>query len=332
MPFLRNVTRGRGVPDERLVDVAAHYRQRGGRSPINDQNRALLAALRSELDRSGLPGVALYWGNRNWHPLLADTVADMGRHGVERAAAFVTSAFSSYSGCRQYQEDIAAARATVGPAAPAIDKLRPFYDHPGFVEPVTALTRQARRELPGAHLVFCAHSIPTAAALTCDYEAQLSEVAALVAGDVDGAEWSLAFQSRSGPPTASWLEPDVKDHLEALARAGTSSVLLVPLGFVSDHMEVVHDLDTEALGTAARLGLRAARVPTVGTDARFVAMVVELFEERSAVARGEQIPRPSVAAGGPRPDPCAEGCCPAPGRPVTLSEPVPSRPQHPPQP
>jgi protoporphyrin/coproporphyrin ferrochelatase len=318
LPFLRNVTRGRGVPDERLAEVATHYLDRGGRSPINDQNRALLGAVRADFDRHGLADVALYWGNRNWDPLLTDTVATMARDGVRRALGFVTSAFSSYSGCRQYQDDLAAARRSVGGTAPPIDKIRPYFDHPGFVRPVVELTAAALADRPDAHLVFTAHSIPAAAAATCDYEAQLREIAALVGAELE-RPWSLAFQSRSGPPQVPWLEPDVNDELAAQSRAGTPAVLIVPLGFVSDHMEVVHDLDTEARATADRLGLTMTRVPTVGTHPRFVTMVRELFEERSRLVQGGAVSRPSLAAAGARPDPCVIGCCPPPARPVSVS-------------
>lgn len=327
MPFLRMVTAGRQVPAERLAEVAEHYRAFGGRSPINDQCRSLLRALRTELDEHDLP-LPLYWGNRNWHPLLADTVAAMTADGVRRALVFATSAYSSYSTCRQYREDLTEARATV-PGAPELVKLRPFFNHPGFVEAVADRLASTLADLPGpqraaARLVFTAHSIPCAMAATSDYEIQLAESARLVverlaeqAGHVTGTSrpgsgdparpWDLVFQSRSGPPQVPWLEPDVDVHLRALADAGTEVVVLVPIGFVSDNMEVLYDLDARAMGTAAELGLTVVRAPTVGTHPRFVTMIRELVRER-ALDR----PRRHVGLLPPRPDDCAADCCPAP--------------------
>lgn len=312
LPFLERVTRGRGVPPERLQTVAAHYLARGGVSPINAQCRALLDALGAELRAAG-HDLPLYWGNRNWHPLLPDTVARMAADGVRRALAIVTSATSSYSGCRQYLEDIAAARAAVGADAPVVDKIRQFYDHPGFIEAMADNVRRSLAALgmpPGAvRLVFSAHSIPRAMAETCDYEAQLREAARLVADRVPGTgPHDLVFQSRSGPPRVPWLEPDVSDHLRALAAGGTRAVLLVPIGFVSDHMEVIQDLDTDALGVAAALGMTAARAATVGTHPRFVAGLRALIEERLDPSR----PRPALGRLGVRPDVCPAGCCPPP--------------------
>ena len=258
MPFLRNVVRGRNVPDERLAEVAEQYHRFGGRSPINDHCRALVAAIETELASHG-HDLPVYWGNRNWLPYVTDTVARMGQDGVRRALVFTTSTFGSYSGCRQYREDLARARETVGPTAPELRKLRLFYNHPGFIEPMAERLRAARPDADGAahRFVFTAHSIPTAMAASCSYEAQLREAAQLV---MDEAGWpdrpfDLAYQSRSGPPHIPWLEPDINDHLEALAApgAGVDSVTVVPIGFVSDHMEVMFDLDTQAAETAARL-------------------------------------------------------------------------------
>jgi protoporphyrin/coproporphyrin ferrochelatase len=276
MPFLRNVTRGRGVPDERLATVAEHYRHFGGVSPINGQNRALLAAVAPRLD---LP---VYWGNRNWHPLLTDTVRRMRDDGVRRAVAFVTSPYGSYSSCRQYREDIARARAEVGEAAPEIVKIRHYHDHPGFVAPFADAVRAAYT--PGARVVFTAHSIPSTMDASSGpdgfrYSTQLRETARLVADAAGAPDWDLVWQSRSGPPSVPWLAPDVNDHLEALAKQGVEAVVAAPIGFVSDHIEVIWDLDHEAAATAARLGLRWARAATPGTDPRFVTMVTDLVEE-----------------------------------------------------
>lgn len=310
LPFLRNVTAGRGVPDERLEEVAHHYRLFDGVSPLNAHNRALVCSLGAELAAAG-HDLPVYLGNRNWHPLLADTLRQMAADGVRRAAAFVTSAFASYSGCRQYREDLARGRAGVGPGAPELDKLRLFYNHPGFVEPQATQVRvalaavpEARR--PDARLVFTAHSIPTAQADRCDYVEQLTEACRLVAQRAGGDHpWDLVYQSRSGPPHVPWLEPDVVDHLGALARRGVTDVVLVPIGFVSDHLEVRYDLDVEAARAAADLGIHAVRAGTVGADPRFVRMVRELVEERMTAA-------PQRAALGRHPpshDRCPDDCC-----------------------
>lgn len=319
MPFLERVTAGRGVPRERLEEVAEHYHHFGGRSPINDHNRALLGELRAELDRCGID-LPLYWGNRNWHPLLADTVAEMARDGVRRAVAFATSAWSSYSSCRQYQENIADARAAVGERAPVIDKIRPFANHPGFVEAQADRLRQHLARLDPAaakqvHLAFTAHSIPIAMANHCDYEAQLADAARLVVERLGTPHpFEVVYQSRSGPPQVPWLEPDIVDHLDTLAHQGVRTVVAVPIGFVSDHLEVLYDLDTEAAQRAEQLGLDYHRVPTVGTHPRFVAMIRELVVERIALAAGEHPVRLALGDHGPRPDPCPPGCCPPPPR------------------
>jgi ferrochelatase len=320
LPFLTNVTRGRGVPAERLAEVAEHYQRFGGVSPINQQCRDLLAAIRADFAAHGLD-LPVYWGNRNWHPMLADTVARMRDDGVRRALAFVTSAYSGYSACRQYQEDIATARAAVGPGAPVIDKLRQYWDHPGFVQPHVDAVRAALDRLGGVHrhtrLVFTAHSVPVSLAATAGpqggrYEAQLRETARLVAGAAaPGLPYDLVWQSRSGPPRVPWLEPDINDHLEALADSGVKSVVVSPIGFVSDHFEVVWDLDTQAADTAKRLGLNYARAATPGTDPRFVAMVRELVCERLDPAGTP--PRRQLGTL-PAWDTCPANCCPAPSR------------------
>jgi ferrochelatase len=295
LPFLANVTGGRNIPPERLASVAEHYYAFGGVSPINQQCRDVLAAVRSDFTASGLE-LPLYWGNRNWTPYLTDTVRAMTHDGVRRAVAFVTSAYSSYSSCRQYLDDIERARAAVGPDAPRIDKIRRFFNHPGFIEPFAANARTALATLPAAlrgdaHLVFTAHSIPLAMAETSGppgnrgrYVAELTEAARLIAErtGVGAQQWSLAFQSRSGPPSQPWLEPDVRDHLTELAKSGTRAVVVVPVGFVSDHMEVRHDLDVEAAETADAFGLAFARAATPGASPRFASMITELVRERLA--------------------------------------------------
>jgi ferrochelatase len=317
LPFLENVTRGRGVPPERLAEVAEHYRHFGGVSPINDQNRALLAALRSKFDAAGID-LPLYWGNRNWHPMLADTLRSMRADGVRRALAFVTSPYGSYSSCRQYLDDIVAARDAVGAGAPVVDKIRHYHDHPGHLEPHADAVRAALATLPGGgttRLVFTAHSIPTSMDATAGpdghrYTAQLAESARLVAAAAaPDLAYDLVWQSRSGPPSVPWLEPDVNDHLERLADAGVTGVVVSPVGFSSDHLEVVWDLDHEAADTAKRLGLAFARAATPGTDPRFVSMVRELVLERLDAAT------PRQALGSiPTWDVCPVGCCLAPSR------------------
>jgi ferrochelatase len=325
MPFLANVTRGRNVPPERLVSVAEHYYAFGGVSPVNQQCRDLLAAVRADFAASGL-SLPLYWGNRNWTPYLAETVQAMADDGVRRAVAFVTSAYSSYSSCRQYLDDIERARAAVGPDAPRIDKIRRFFNHPGFIEPFADNVRAALATLPAqvrsdAHLVFTAHSIPLAMAEASGpsggrYAAELAEAARLIA-ERSGARahrWSLAYQSRSGPPSQPWLEPDVRDHLGELAKSGTQAVVVVPVGFVTDHMEVRHDLDVEASETANALGLAFARAATPGASPRFASMITELVQERLAMPDGtapdSTVPdNPALGDMGVPSQTCPAGCC-----------------------
>ena len=326
VPFLENVTRGRGIPRERLEEVGAHYQLFGGVSPINAQNAALLDALRAELAERGLD-LPVYWGNRNWDPYLVDAVTAMRDAGVRRALAFVTAAYSSYSGCRQYRENLFAACDAVE-GAPQIDKVRAYFDHPGFVEPFVDTTIEALTTLPGhtadgARLVFTTHSVPTAQADASGrletpggaYVAQHLETARLVAARVAEEtgrerEWDLVYQSRSGAPGQPWLEPDVSDHLESLAAQGAPAAVLVPIGFVSDHMEVVYDLDVLAQETADQLGLPLARAATPGTDPRFVSMVADLVRERlDDRAPGE---RAALSPLGPWRDVCLAGCCPNP--------------------
>jgi len=315
MPFLRNVVRGRNVPEDRLRQVASQYAHFGGVSPIGDQCRALMKAVGEELARHG-PPLPLYWGNRNWHPMLADTLQAMASDGVRRALAFVTSAYASWSGCRQYLDDIARARAEVGEGAPEVDKLRLYYNHPGFIEPLVELTGAAFQRIGedrrgDARLVFTAHSLPRALAATSDYEAQLTETARLVAWALGRPGWSLVYQSRSGPPGQPWLEPDIVDHLRMLASEGARDVVVAPIGFVSDHMEVVYDLDLQARSRAVELGMNMVRAATVGTHPRFVQMIRELIDERLTDAPV----RLHLGSRGPAPDTCAPDCCPGPRRP-----------------
>ncbi|MGB0101975.1 MAG: ferrochelatase [Nocardioides sp.] len=323
VPFLENVTRGRGIPRERLEEVGQHYFEFGGRSPINDQNRDFLAALREDLAGAGID-LPVYWGNRNWDPYLADTVRQMAADGVRRAACFVTSAYSSYSSCRQYRENLFDAVEDVE-GAPQLDKLRHYFNHPGFVEPMVDATLAALADLPvdvrdGVHLSFVTHSIPETmnagsgpdgGAYVHQHLSVAEEVVERVRQETGRRHpHALVFCSRSGSPQTPWLEPDVNDHLEALHADGVPGVVMVPIGFVSDHMEVIYDLDTEALATAERLGLPAARAATAGIDPRFVATVRDLLLERAAVERGEEVARATVGGLPACWDRCPVGCCP----------------------
>ncbi len=283
MPFLENVVRGRNVPRERLLGVAHHYEMFGGVSPINQQNRDLIAALTEEFRENG-PALPIYWGNRNWRPLLADTLRQMASDGIKNALAFVTSAYSSFSSCRQYLQNIADAQAAVGPVgqAPQVEKLRVFYNHPLFVEANVERIRTALSQLDGTaeHLAFTAHSIPETMAAKCDYEAQLAETARLVAETLGVENWKVVYQSRSGSPAQPWLGPDICDHLKQLHDDGVTNVVVAPVGFVSDHMEVVYDLDVEAQHVARDLGMNLVRAATAGTHPSFVKMIRELILER----------------------------------------------------
>jgi len=340
VPFLENVTRGRGIPRERLAEVGQHYFLFGGVSPINAQNRELLQALRTDLAGQGLD-LPVYWGNRNWSPYLVDTLRELAADGRRRVLVLATSAYANYSGCRQYRENLAAALTRLreegapGAAELRLDKLRTFYNHPGFVQPMIDNTLAALAELPegvrdGARLAFTTHSIPNALADTSGapddpargtpggaYVAQHLETARLVAEavaketGVAEREWELVYQSRSGSPQTPWLEPDICDHLEALHGAGAPAAVLVPIGFVSDHMEVVYDLDTQAAEKAAELGLPVSRARTVGADPRFAAGVRDLVLERAASARGERPARCALGALGASHDLCPADCCPA---------------------
>lgn len=286
IPFLENVLRGRNVPRERMLEVAEHYYHFDGRSPINDQNRALIEALRPVVK------IPIYWGNRNWHPMLGDTVRQMRKDGIQHAVAFVTSAFGSYSGCRQYIEDIARARAEAGEGAPQITKIRPFSEHPKFIQAMTDRVRAALAELPHGKLVFTAHSVPLSMAESSPYVRELEQACAAVAGRIGRNDWKLVYQSRSGPPGQPWLEPDIGTYL----RETRSDVVIVPIGFLSDHMEVLYDLDTEARAVCEGLGVKMVRAGTAGTHPAMIEMIAELVTEGHA--------------------PCAEGCCAPPRRPA----------------
>ncbi|MDE2848072.1 MAG: ferrochelatase [Gemmatimonadota bacterium] len=338
IPFLERVLTGRRVPRERMMEVAEHYHHFGGVSPINGQNRALISALEVALETRGL-SLPVYWGNRNWHPLLSDTVGRMSADGIRRALAFVTSPYSSWSNCRQYLENIEEARRDAGSDAPVIEKIRPFFNHPGFIETMAARVRSAMDRLPeerrpGAHLVYTAHSIPLAMAGGCAYEAQLREASRLISERVGASSWALTFQSRSGPPAQPWLEPDVCDYIRSfhetaavrMARADAAAraanvdathetaaadqadrdLVVIPVGFISDHMEVAYDLDVEARACCDELGVRMVRAETAGTHPRFVDMIVELVEERLSPSAA----RPAVGVLGSWPDRCPPDCCP----------------------
>ncbi|MFB7038712.1 MULTISPECIES: ferrochelatase [unclassified Streptomyces] len=333
VPFLENVTRGRGIPKERLKEVGQHYFLFGGVSPINDQNRALLDALRTDFARAGLD-LPVYWGNRNWAPYLTDALREMITDGRRHIAVLTTSAYASYSGCRQYRENLADALATLeaeGLPLPRVDKLRHYFNHPGFLEPVIEGVLASLADLDpavrdGAHLAFTTHSVPDSAADTSGPATGHGRGGAYVRQHLDAARtiadavrertgtdrpWKLVYQSRSGAPHIPWLEPDICDHLEELHRAGAPAAVMVPIGFVSDHMEVLYDLDTEATAKAAELGLPVRRSATVGSDPRFAAAVRDLVLERAAAERGTRVERCALGALGPSHDLCPIGCCPA---------------------
>lgn len=303
-PFLENVTRGRNVPPERLDDVAEHYLHFGGVSPINGINLALIEQLRAELEGRGLD-LPVYFGNRNWEPYVEDTVATMRDNGIRRAAVFTTSAWSGYSSCTQYVEDIARAREAAGPDAPDLVKLRPYFDHPRFVQIFAdtigaasgALTAEQQA---GARLVFTAHSIPVAADDRLGprlYSRQVAHAASLVAAAAGYPEYDLAWQSRSGPPQVPWLEPDVADHLAALARAGTEAVIICPIGFVADHIEVVWDLDNELAAQARAAGVAMARASTPNAHPRFAQLAADLIDELRDGRTPERVTGPDPVPG-----------------------------------
>jgi len=315
IPFLENVLRGRNVPRERMLAVAEHYHHFDGKSPINQQTRELISALKTELEHG--PKLPVYWGNRNWHPMLADTLRQMKQDGIKRALAFVTSAYSSYSGCRQYREDIARAQAEVGQGAPEIDKIRVFFNHPAFIEATEDRLRDALAQIPDSaqgnvQIVYVAHSVPISMANTSDYVLQLKEVRKLVSDRLGITNHALVYQSRSGAPGQRWLEPDILDYLREVKQNNLSSaVVIAPISFISDHMEVLYDLDIEARQLCDSLGLPMSRAKTVGVHPKFIAGIRELILERTDGAE-----RRALGALGPRQDVCAENCCPAPQRPA----------------
>lgn len=328
IPFLENVTRGRGVPPERLAEVAQHYLHFGGISPINALNRQIIAALEADLADAGLD-LPVYFGNRNWHPMVEDTVARMTADGVRSALVFTTSAWGGYSGCRQYDEDITRARAAVGAGAPELVKLRQYFDHPLLIESFADAITAAVQQIPAdrrsrARLVFTAHSIPVSADTTAGppadggrlYSRQVAEAARLCAAATSFAEYDVVWQSRSGPPQVPWLEPDIVDHLDVLHGKGIDAVVVCPVGFVSDHLEVIWDLDNEASARADELGMAFARAGTPGTDPRFSRMIVELIAERVSggpVRELGEVPGYGCTVDGAL---CAPGCCELPARPA----------------
>jgi ferrochelatase len=310
MPFLENVLRGRDVPRERMLEVSEHYMAFGGVSPINQDNRRLISLLEKELADHDM-SLPIYFGNRNWHPMLADTLQQMKEDGVKRALAIVTSGYSSYSSCRQYRENLEAARMAVGQDAPKVDKLRVFFNHPGFIESMTACAARALERIDqerraGCELLFSAHSIPISMAQGCSYSVQLEEVSRLVSGELGAKNWRLVYQSRSGSPHQPWLEPDIRDAIGESAGRGVSDVVVVPVGFISAHMEILFDIDTEARMICDELGVKMVRADTVGHEPRFIEMLGELIGER---VRGES----PVAVGNLEAPPhvCAADCCPA---------------------
>ena len=318
LPFLENVLRGRSVPRERMLAVAEHYYHFGGKSPINQQTRELISALEQELEQHG-PRLPVYWGNRNWHPLLPDALRQMRGDGIRRALAFVTSAYSSYSGCRQYREDIARAQGEVS-NAPQIDKIRPFFNHPGFIDATAERLREALRQVPtnaqNVQVIYVAHSIPLSMAHNCDYVRQLEEVRKLISQRLQVSDDALVYQSRSGAPGQPWLEPDILDYLRDVKAKGLAgAVVLAPISFISDHMEVLHDLDVEARQLCESLSLPMARAKTVGVHGKFIGMIRDLILERTSGAHAQ-----ALGSLGPCADVCSEDCCPAP-------PPRPSQPQ-----
>ncbi len=321
IPFLENVLRGRNVPRERMLEVAHHYEMFDGVSPINEQNRQLIDALRKELDSAGI-NLPIYWGNRNWHPMLKETIEQMKADGIKRALAYVTSGYSSYSGCRQYRENLIQAREEVGEGAPVIDTLRVFYNHPDFIDVNVEHIQEAVGKLSSSgqspyHLALTAHSIPMSMANSSDYVTQLEETCRLVAErlGLPRERWKLVYQSRSGRPQDPWLEPDILDHLEGLKEQGVSDVVISPIGFLSDHMEVLYDLDVEARQKCDELGLSMQRAGSAGSHPKFIGMIRELIEERI----GRRSEKRSTGEYGANHDFCPVNCCPAPSRPMTRS-------------
>ncbi len=311
MPFLRNVLRGKNVPESRMMEVAEHYQQFGGVSPINDQCRELIEAIQADFAAHDID-LPVYWANRNWNPLLPETLKKMKNDGIRKSLAFFTSAFSCYSGCRQYRENISDAQKIVGDDAPVIHKTRMFFNHPLFIEACTERILEVVPELPAtSQLIFTAHSIPIAMADNCNYVKQLEESCRLIAQRLEHENWNLVFQSRSGPPHQPWLEPDVCDFLKVVRENGKTDVVLMPIGFLSDHIEVLFDLDTEAKQECEELGLNMVRAKTVGTHPKFIEMIRLLVLER---IRGKE--KLSIGRLPCSHDFCPENCCLS-GRPLT---------------
>jgi ferrochelatase len=324
MPFLENVLRGRPVPRERMLEVAEHYQHFGGVSPINQQTRDLISAVETDLRANGLQ-IPIYWGNRNWHPMLTDTMTHMVKDGVKSAIAFVVSGYSSYSGCRQYRENILASQSTCGEQAPRVDKIRVFYNHPDFIEANADRMRAALQQIPAearsqVHVAFTAHSIPESMASGCNYQQQLTETCRLVseAVAVDADRWKLVYQSRSGRPQDPWLDPDICDHIQTLHGQGVKHLIVMPIGFLSDHIEVLYDLDDEAAKAAAGCGMQMVRAATVGTHPRFITMIRKLIMERMS----PDFPKEAIGQYGPNWDVCPIDCCPAPQRPPAAGRPA----------
>ena len=309
MPFLENVLRGKNVPRERMLEVSEHYQHFGGKSPINDQNLALIEAIKADLAANGID-LPVYWGNRNWHPLFADTLEQMKKDGIKKSLAFFTSIFSCYSGCRQYRENIIEAQEQVGPDAPEVHKLRMAFNHPLYIGASADRVQKALDQIPesrrsAARVVFTAHSIPLSMAENCKYETQLNEASRLIMEAIGENPWDLVYQSRSGPPQQPWLDPDICDHIQALHDAGgIEDMVIMPVGFVSDHMEVMFDLDTEAMDLCKELSINMVRAGSVGVHPQFVSMVSQLILERTTGAEKQAIGNMP-----PNWDVCPKDCC-----------------------
>ena len=309
MPFLENVLRGKNVPRERMLEVSEHYQHFGGKSPINDQNLALIEAIKADLAANGID-LPVYWGNRNWHPMFADTLEQMKKDGIKKSLAFFTSIFSCYSGCRQYRENIIEAQEQVGPDAPEVHKLRMAFNHPLYIGASADRVQKALDQIPesrrsAARVVFTAHSIPLSMAENCKYETQLNEASRLIMEAIGENPWDLVYQSRSGPPQQPWLDPDICDHIQALHDAGgIEDIVIMPVGFVSDHMEVMFDLDTEAMDLCKELSINMVRAGSVGVHPQFVSMVSQLILERTTGAEKQAIGNMP-----PNWDVCPKDCC-----------------------
>ena len=309
MPFLENVLRGKNVPRERMLEVSEHYQHFGGASPINAQNLALIEAVKTDLADKGID-LPVYWGNRNWHPMFADTLEQMKKDGIKKSLAFFTSIFSCYSGCRQYRENIIEAQEQVGPDAPEVHKLRMAFNHPLYIAASADRVQTALDQIPeqrrsAARVVFTAHSIPLSMAENCKYETQLTEASRLIMETIGGNPWDLVYQSRSGPPQQPWLDPDICDHIQVLHdQGGTEDIVIMPVGFVSDHMEVMFDLDTEAMDVCKELSINMVRAGSVGVHPQFVSMISELILERTSGAEKQAIGNMP-----PNWDVCPKDCC-----------------------